>query len=272
MLTERPRPSKGISLRTKYLSRRMSNLRARCSIEASTIKNSGALMPNELENKMYITKKARFNAAQRIFLTQRCLNMTITAVSIFQILISLVLIINKEAAYQNILTCFTIISSIFILVISNSSILNNGTKEAYIMHKCGLAIGKLYDELRFANANEADISRRYDETLIEYDINHENIDKNLAIASINADYRNTQKKIAAALESNHKKAITYIKYNILYIINFIKYIFYYIINWINIILPDILFMFSIAILYIILNYLLTRSGSELDLIGILSKL
>ncbi len=45
----------------------MSNLRVRCSIEASTIKNSGALMPNELENKMYITKKARFNAAQRIF-------------------------------------------------------------------------------------------------------------------------------------------------------------------------------------------------------------
>lgn len=208
----------------------------------------------ELERKLFITKKARFNAAQRIARTQCWLSSTITFVSILQILISLVLIINEAASYQNILSCFTIISSILILTISNSSILNNGTKESFIMHKCGIDISKIYDRLRFSeNPNIEEAYREYNIILSECGINHKNIDYKLAYSSIQLP--------------TEKSALTFSD-----IPRYISYWYYGMLNFLHITFPIIIFIIEIVIAYLVLNFLLSISGAELDLKSLISKI
>lgn len=255
MLTKRPRPLKrGISLREQNSPRPLLNLRVRCSIEASLNKDYLFMNKEELERKLFITKKARFNAAQRISRTQQWLSSTITFVSILQILISLVLIINEAAGYQNLLTCFTIISSILILTISNSSILNNGVKEAFIMHKCGIDISRIYDELRFSDSPDIEKSyKEYNRILSECGVNHKNIDYKLAYSSMQLPAEGSQLTF-----SDIPKYLSYWRYSIF--------------NFLYIIFPIIVFIIEIIFAYILLNYLLSISGTELDLKSLISKI
>lgn len=208
----------------------------------------------ELERKLFITKKARFNAAQRISRTQQWLSATITFVSTLQILISLVLIINEAASYQNLLTCFTIISSILILTISNSSILNNGAKEAFIMHKCGIEISRIYDILRFSDSPDIEKSyQEYNRILSECGLNHQDIDYKLAHSSMQLPAE--------------KSPITFND-----IPKYISYWYYCVKNFLHIIFPIIIFIIEIIFAYVSLNYLLSISGTELDLKSLISKI
>lgn len=145
----------------------------------------------ELNYKLWITKGARFNAANRLKIKSTLSVYCIGFLTGYIIIINLFTFLPVSSSLQfspTVLTITTVGLSILVLVFSLVENLKNYSLESEKIHSCAMEIGKLYNEWRYYKtlAHEKvdlvdkvlDLTQRYEIILDKYG-NHENIDTHL---------------------------------------------------------------------------------------------
>lgn len=136
---------------------------------------------DQMVREMGVTKGCRFNAAKRLETLEKRRTVTIAAASIFVILLSLIpAMVPLPALLANLLTLITVGFSIIILVASILQAANSDSVKADQLHRCSLEINGIRHELRAVDSPDEAIlktfSRRYQEILQRYSVNHDDVD------------------------------------------------------------------------------------------------
>lgn len=134
-----------------------------------------------LLGEMKSAKGSRFNAAERLGRRDRQINQMIAFISGCVIIVTLLpLYFHLGSTPTSVVSFATIAFSVFILAMSLLQYSNADPVRAEQHHRCGLEINALRRELRATQIATGDellrFSRRYDETLQKYSINHETVD------------------------------------------------------------------------------------------------
>jgi hypothetical protein len=136
------------------------------------------MIRDEFSDQMWFTYKARYNTHARLMLQDVFCSIITATLSLFIIIINILqltpdlILINQLAA-----TCYTISLSIIILIISIVFSLSNRKKQAERFHSCALEIQRIYREYTtnknvLTDETIKEYTRRYDDALSKYDINH----------------------------------------------------------------------------------------------------
>jgi hypothetical protein len=133
---------------------------------------------------MWKTKSARFNAHARL-VAKHWLSTTATALlALYLVAVSLVpLAFEKNMTAETIraLAVISLITSVFLIIITLLESARNYHREADRMHKCALEIAELYNRLQAMPLEEAETKRtnlndEYSRILRLHEINHKTID------------------------------------------------------------------------------------------------
>jgi hypothetical protein len=150
---------------------------------------------SELDHKMWITKGARFNAHERLMSKHKWSTATVSFLSGYVILVSLleyIKPISMNTDQINLMTFVAIALAVFILVLSLLEASKSYERKAVEQHDCGRKISTLYAKLRQLRASEIEssnnhdfyrqcesISSEYERILNECHENHDVIDNDL---------------------------------------------------------------------------------------------
>jgi uncharacterized membrane protein YraQ (UPF0718 family) len=133
---------------------------------------------NDFANQMWFSYKARFNAHSRLLNQDMFYTVTTSLLSLFVISINILqLIPDLSTINQSATTFYTIVTSIFILIIGLIINLSNRKHNAEKFHSCALEIKRLYGlfyvQSETMKDNEfADFVKKYNAIEKKYDINH----------------------------------------------------------------------------------------------------
>ncbi len=136
---------------------------------------------DDLLSEMKVTKSCRFNASKRLERRDKRM-ITITAfASVYVILLTILpLFFHVGEALSNTVTATIILFSLVILASSLLQYSNNDPVRAEQHHRCGLEVNALRRAFRAVDncsmAVIAEYSRRYDEIIQKYGLNHDDID------------------------------------------------------------------------------------------------
>jgi hypothetical protein len=135
----------------------------------------------QLLQEMKVTKGSRFNAAERLGRRDRLINQMTAFVSGCVIIVTLLPVYFQVGATATSVVSFaTIAFSIFILAMSLLQYSNSDPVRAEQHHRCALEINGLRRELRSSKISTREelllFTRRFDDILQKYSVNHETID------------------------------------------------------------------------------------------------
>jgi hypothetical protein len=139
----------------------------------------------DLENQMWITYKARFNAHKRLLTTNTFYTVIVSSVSVFILCLNILqLMPSLVNLNQSAVTFYTISLSIIILVISLIFSFSDNKYNASKFHECALEIKEIYNtfSLNTAEASQREIekyNRMYCDCLRKYDLNHSYLDNKM---------------------------------------------------------------------------------------------
>jgi hypothetical protein len=149
----------------------------------------------DLDRKMWITRGARFNAHERLMSKHKWSTATISVLSGYVIVVSLLEFLNPISMTTNQINLMTFIAiglAIFILVLSLLEASKSYERKAIEFHECGRKISTLYarllilrksglalSNLQYFQQQCELISSEYESILNEYHENHEVIDNDL---------------------------------------------------------------------------------------------
>jgi hypothetical protein len=140
---------------------------------------------DRFRNTMSITRGARFEANRRLSRKNELSLFTVSVLSIYVMAATLVPIISRNLIPDdyNIIPLSTIVTSVFILVLSHMEAAKNYTARAERMLKCAQKISELHNELQLqikAGSVTEDSFRKvkdkYDEIIRDFSDNHANVD------------------------------------------------------------------------------------------------
>jgi hypothetical protein len=150
---------------------------------------------SELDNKMWITKGARFNAHERLMSKHKWSITTVSFLSGYVIIVSLfeyLKPIQMNSNQTNLMSFLAVALAIFILVISLLEASKSYERKAVEQHDCGRKISTLYAKLRQLRTSGVElsnpvlfqqecglISSEYERVLNECPENHDVIDNDL---------------------------------------------------------------------------------------------
>jgi len=147
----------------------------------------------ELNYKIWTTKGSRFNANKRLKLISKTSNLTNSMLTVYLIaigLLSVYNIYNDKLIESNLIAYLVTCLSILLLVFSQTENSKDYSKKANDFHSCGIALAKLYNNLRVFKTLKSEptseekesfakeISDKYESILEKFD-NHEHIDYSL---------------------------------------------------------------------------------------------
>nr|WP_067287220.1 SLATT domain-containing protein [Marinobacterium profundum] len=150
----------------------------------------------ELDDKIWRTKGARFNAHRRLNKKQNLVVFVTSVSSIHLISLSILQISNVlliTERQDSLISFSSIIVSIVILVYGLVEGGKNYGLLSEVHHRCGIEIDRVYKRI-FTSGNIADllnISDTYDDLLQKFSTNHDLIDDQFFIASHSKEYKET---------------------------------------------------------------------------------
>lgn len=149
--------------------------------EANAAVDRLEIVRDQMTREMGVTKGCRFNAAKRLETLEKRRTITIAGASIFVIVLSLIpAMVPVPQLLSNLLTLITVGFSIIILVASILQSANSDSVKADQLHRCSLDINAIRQELRTAENLDGEIlklfSKRYQDVLQRYSVNHDDID------------------------------------------------------------------------------------------------
>ncbi|WP_027177794.1 SLATT domain-containing protein [Maridesulfovibrio bastinii] len=143
-----------------------------------------------LDDKVWMTAKARYNASARLNKKHQALTFTISFLSVAQIVLTFCMLVDICFGFpEKVLMFIAMTTSVMILVIANQSALGSLLIESEKLHRFGIKFQSLYEEIslyiKLDKANksvEEGFQQRYSQLLREADINHLKIDEELVKA------------------------------------------------------------------------------------------
>jgi hypothetical protein len=99
--------------------------------------------------------------------------------TVAQIGISIVLRKIGNSQHVTLVSCLAISFSVFIALISNSDSMSNDLLHAQLLHKCGLELMNLYNQMCASISNEtSSFVEKYDKIMNDCSVNHDPVDYN----------------------------------------------------------------------------------------------
>lgn len=176
----------------------------------------------DIKNRMWKTKGSRFNAHSRLLIKYNWSIGTIASSSIMVIIITILpFIFTFSTQKGNIISIFTFIYALFILIFSLIEGFKNHQLKAMQLHCCATEIAALYDRLQIVlsceNTQEKiekyneikDIIDKYSNTIKKCPENHETIDYDLLRLRNKKDFKIGEKE---ALGIYIKSKMLYLPY------------------------------------------------------------
>jgi SMODS and SLOG-associating 2TM effector domain family 5 len=138
-------------------------------------------------SKLWVTKGCRFEANRRLARKNQASLLTISLLSIYVIAGSLTTLIAPAGSLTqgtgNVINFLLVVTSIFILVLSNIESGNNYALRAHVMLKCAQQLSELYNEIEFMlRTRTATLDsflervHKYDKIISDFSDNHDDID------------------------------------------------------------------------------------------------
>jgi hypothetical protein len=142
---------------------------------------------SEFLSKLWVTKGCRFEANRRLDRKNHASQLTISTLSVYVIAGSLVTLVSPAGALQqstlNAINLMLVITSIFILVLSNIEAGKNYALRAHVMLKCAQQLSELYNDIEFSiqtrSISPDSFGRQlklYDRIISDFSDNHDDID------------------------------------------------------------------------------------------------
>ena len=135
-----------------------------------------------LDDKIWRTKGARFNAFRRLSKKQDIFTFVTAASSIHLLAISIVQLADFFKISESQSTLLNLTSILLSIIILAYSLIEGGKShgiKAERHHLCGIELDKIYNDLIFSKDNEQEhqrISEEYNNSIEKYMLNHETID------------------------------------------------------------------------------------------------
>jgi hypothetical protein len=138
-------------------------------------------------SKLWVTKGCRFEANRRLAAKNQASLLTISILSIYVIAGSLVTLISPVGTLSqstiNGINLLLVVTSIFILVLSNIEAAKNHGLRAHVMLKCAQQLSELYNEIEYlietkrisTESFHAQL-KLYDKIIADFSDNHDDID------------------------------------------------------------------------------------------------
>lgn len=139
---------------------------------------------NKLENKIWRTRGARFNAARRVRRNKEFANYAVTFVSAYVLALS----VPDVASWAGLDDTPGPLIALAIIVFAASALRVNDDSDvrAYLLHECGKALNPLLEAVQQLNPSSTDaakdVAREYNAVIASYYVNHESEDDNLFCA------------------------------------------------------------------------------------------
>lgn len=136
----------------------------------------------DLENQMWFTYKARFNAHNRLLTINNFYTIIVSSVSVFILCLNILQLMPMLVQLnQSVVTFYTISLSLIILVISLLFSFSDNKYNASKFHECALEIKEVYNSFSLApdDISQGEIekyNKAYCYCLKKYDLNHSYFD------------------------------------------------------------------------------------------------
>jgi hypothetical protein len=149
-----------------------------------SVRASAAVIAKEREDllhEMKVTKGCRFNASKRLERRDKRMIVITSFASVYVILLTIFpLFFHVDDFITSVVTAVIILFSLIILASSLLRYSNNDPVRAEQYHRCALEVNALLRALRTTDdcsmRDIAEYSRRYDEIIQKYNLNHDDID------------------------------------------------------------------------------------------------
>ena len=149
------------------------------------------------KRSLWITKGARFEANRRLTRKNEISLFTISLLSIYVMAATLVPVLSKDLIPDkfNIIPLATMVTSIFILVLSHMEAAKNYSARAERMLRCAQKIAEIYNEFQFqmkttiiTTDSFKKLKDDYDKIILDYSENHANVDYFYFLATHRQDF------------------------------------------------------------------------------------